>query len=126
MGNGYAITAVVGTKEVMECAQSTFISSTFWTERIGPSAALKTLEVMKGLNHGNIFQIKKFCKKKWNEIAKKHNLDIEISGISPLPIFNFKSDNKLAYKTLVTQEMLKKASLLQTLYICVQSTLKNN
>ena len=35
LGNGYAITAVVGRKEVMEVAQSTFISSTFWTERIG-------------------------------------------------------------------------------------------
>ena len=31
----------------MEAAQSTFISSTFWTERIGPAAALKTLEVME-------------------------------------------------------------------------------
>ena len=47
MGNGYAITAVVGTRAVMEAAQNTFISSTFWTERIGPSAALKTLEIMK-------------------------------------------------------------------------------
>ena len=41
MGNGYAITAVVGKRSVMEAAQNTFISSTFWTERIGPTAALK-------------------------------------------------------------------------------------
>ena len=47
LGNGYAITAVIGKREVMEAAQTTFISSTFWTERIGPSAALKTLEVME-------------------------------------------------------------------------------
>ena len=47
LGNGYAITAVIGKREIMEAAQSTFISSTFWTERIGPSAALKTLEVME-------------------------------------------------------------------------------
>ena len=46
LGNGYAITAVIGRRAVMEAAQSTFISSTFWTERIGPTAALKTLEVM--------------------------------------------------------------------------------
>jgi glutamate-1-semialdehyde 2,1-aminomutase len=46
LGNGYAITAVVGTKNVMEAAQKSFISSTFWTERIGVSAALKTLEIM--------------------------------------------------------------------------------
>ena len=47
LGNGYAITAAIGKREVMEAAQSTFISSTFWTERIGPTAALKTLEVME-------------------------------------------------------------------------------
>ena len=47
MGNGYGITAVVGRREVMESAQTTFISSTFWTERIGPTAALKTLEIME-------------------------------------------------------------------------------
>ena len=47
LGNGYAITAIIGKREVMEAAQTSFISSTFWTERIGPSAALKTLEVMK-------------------------------------------------------------------------------
>jgi Glutamate-1-semialdehyde aminotransferase len=29
LGNGYAITAILGRKEVMECAQTSFISSTF-------------------------------------------------------------------------------------------------
>ena len=53
LGNGYAINAIVG-KKFMNHAQSTFISSTFWTERIGPTAALKTLDVMKKLNHGNL------------------------------------------------------------------------
>ena len=43
IGNGYAITAIIGRRQFMEAAQSSFISSTFWTERIGPSAALKTL-----------------------------------------------------------------------------------
>ena len=48
LGNGYAITATIGRRSaLMEAAQSTFISSTFWTERIGPTAALKTLEVME-------------------------------------------------------------------------------
>ena len=47
LGNGYAITAVIGRREVMEAAQTTFISSTFWTERIGPTAALAALAAMK-------------------------------------------------------------------------------
>ena len=54
LGNGYAITAVVGRSEVMESAQSSFISSTFWTERIGPTAALATLKEMKKLKSWDI------------------------------------------------------------------------
>ena len=46
LGNGYAVTGVIGSRDIMEAAQNTFISSTFWTERIGSAAALATLAVM--------------------------------------------------------------------------------
>ena len=54
LGNGYAITSVVGRREVMEYAQDTFISSTFWTERIGPTAAIKSLEIMRKIKSWDI------------------------------------------------------------------------
>lgn len=47
LGNGYAVTAAIGRRNIMDSTQSTFISSTFWAERIGSTAALKTLEVME-------------------------------------------------------------------------------
>lgn len=50
LGNGYAITAVIGKEEIMQSAQDTFISSTFWTERIGPIAGIATLNEMESLN----------------------------------------------------------------------------
>ena len=53
IGNGYALTAVLGKREIMEYSQASFISSTFWTERIGPAAALKTLEVMESVESWN-------------------------------------------------------------------------
>ena len=43
LGNGYAITSVIREEDIMDAAQKTFISSTFWTKRIGPTAALKSL-----------------------------------------------------------------------------------
>ena len=54
LGNGYAISALVGKSSVMEAAQSTFISSTFWTERIGPTAAIATLSEMKRIESWKI------------------------------------------------------------------------
>ena len=47
LGNGYAVTAVIGKREMMKAAESTFISSTFWTERIGSAAEIATLKVME-------------------------------------------------------------------------------
>jgi len=124
LGNGYGITAIVGKEDVMQAAQNSFISSTFWTERIGPSAALKTLEVMEREKSWNqISKIGKGIKLKWNDLALKHDIGIKISGISALPIFTFNSKNHLAYKTLITQEMLKKSFLANTtVYVCINHT----
>ena len=108
MGNGYGITAVVGKKEIMESAQASFISSTFLTERIGPTAALKTLEVMENIQSWKIItDIGKSIREKLKDLAFANDLDITFSGIPALTTFSFNSDNDLEYKTL-TQEMLKK------------------
>ena len=112
MGNGYAITAILGRREIMEAAQSTFISSTFWTERIGPTAALKTLEIMeKERSWEVITNIGVNIRSGIKSLADKHKLDIDLSGIPALTAYSFKGDKALKYKTLVTQEMLKKGYL---------------
>ena len=66
----------------MNNAQKSFISSTFWTERVGPSAALKTLEVMQRTQSWKIISNKgKMFKKRLNELGKKYSLPINISEI---------------------------------------------
>jgi glutamate-1-semialdehyde 2,1-aminomutase len=116
LGNGYAITAIIGSRKVMENAQSTFISSTFWTERIGPTAALKTLEVMeREKSWEKITQIGVDIKYGWERLAKEHGLDIKISGIPAIASFTFDRPNALAYKTLITQEMLSAGYLASNL-----------
>lgn len=124
LGNGYAITATIGRREVMEAAQSTFISSTFWTERIGPSAALKTLEVMERLQSWDIItQIGLNIRERWQELADKHGLQIDHWGLPALTGYTFKSDNSLAYKTLITQEMLAKGYLAgNSVYVSTEHT----
>lgn len=124
LGNGYAITAVIGRREVMEAAQSTFISSTFWTERIGPAAALKTLEVMeREKSWEQITQTGLSITNKWNALSVKYGLKITTSGIPAFTGFTFVSNNALAYKTLITQEMLSKGYLAGTsVYSCTEHT----
>ena len=112
LGNGYAITATIGRRAIMEAAQSTFISSTFWTERIGPSAALKTLEVMeRERSWEKITRTGETIREGWTRLAASHGLEIEHFGLPALAGFSFKSPKHLAYKTLITQEMLKRGFL---------------
>ncbi|WP_426668536.1 aminotransferase class III-fold pyridoxal phosphate-dependent enzyme [Mucilaginibacter sp. McL0603] len=124
IGNGYALTAVVGKKSVMEAAQTTFISSTFWTERIGPTAALATLKVMERVKSWEtITTIGKKMQSGWQELADTHNLSISLAGIPALITYSFDSENALAYKTLIAQEMLKKGFLASTnFYACTEHT----
>jgi glutamate-1-semialdehyde 2,1-aminomutase len=124
LGNGYAITAVIGKREVMELAQSTFISSTFWTERIGPVAALKTLEVMeKEKSWEQVTHVGQDITARWKALANKYNLSITTSGLPALTNFVFDSANSLAYKTLITQEMQSIGYLAgNSIYVCTAHT----
>lgn len=115
LGNGYAINAVIGREAVMQAAQSTFISSTFWTERIGPSAAVRTLQVMeREKSWERIAAQGAGIKKGWQSLAEKHGLRIKVSGLDALATYGFEGPNANAYKTLVTQEMLDKGYLAGT------------
>ncbi len=124
LGNGYAITATIGRREIMEAAQSTFISSTFWTERIGPTAALKTLEVMERLKSWDLISETGLkIRARWQQLADKHELQIEHWGLPSLTGFSFLSENVLAYKTLLTQEMLGVGYLASnSVYVCTKHT----
>ena len=124
LGNGYAITATIGRREVMEAAQSTFISSTFWTERIGPTAALKTLEVMERERSWELItNTGRDIGERWKALAAKHELPIQVSGLPALISFAFPLPDMLKYKTLITQEMLKKGFLATTaVYGCIAHT----
>jgi len=124
LGNGYAITATIGKREVMEAAQTTFISSTFWTERIGPTAALKTLEVMGRIKSWeSITNTGLNIRQGWQKLADKHGLRISHWGLAALTGFTLNSENTLAYKTLITQEMLAKGYLASnSVYVCIDHT----
>ena len=124
LGNGYAITATIGRRAVMEAAQNTFISSTFWTERIGPTAALKTLEVMeRERSWEQVTATGLELRQRWQQLADQHGLKIAHNGLPALTGFAFQSPKALEYKTLIAQEMLKKGYLAATsCYVSIAHT----
>jgi glutamate-1-semialdehyde aminotransferase len=112
MGNGYPIGAVVGEEDVMQAAQSTFISSTNWTEKIGPVAALATIRKHRRVNAADhLIALGKRVQDGWRKAAENSSLRITVSGIPPLSHFAFPYENGQAMVTLFTQMMLKKGYL---------------
>jgi glutamate-1-semialdehyde aminotransferase len=96
----------------MQKAKKSFISSTFWSERVGFLAGLYNLEILeKKKPFENLIKVGKFLNYSWENLAKKYNLKISISGIETISSFNFISKNNSLYRTYITQEMLKKGYL---------------
>jgi len=115
ISNGYPMAAIIGKPEVMEVAQDSFISSTYWTERIGPVAALATIKKLKRKNiPEHLINIGKEVQEGWKRLSGKHSLNITVSGINPLGHFSFEYDNPLVLKTLFTQLMLESGFLATT------------
>jgi glutamate-1-semialdehyde 2,1-aminomutase len=113
LGNGFPISAVIGKRDVMDAAQKSFISSTFWTERIGFAAALATLDKMEAHDvPEHLIRYGERINEGWKYLADKHGLAIAISGIPPLTHLSFNAPDPVAVQTLYTQEMLEKGYLL--------------
>lgn len=107
LGNGYAITAVIGREEVMQAAQSTFISSTFWTERIGPTAALAALEAMAEEDApARVHEIGVGVLQRWQEAAEVAGLSLTLGQLPALATYTVDGRDPLLVKTFLTSRLL--------------------
>tara|TARA_B100000965_G_C19563682_1_gene745795 strand:+ start:302 stop:1627 length:1326 start_codon:yes stop_codon:yes gene_type:complete len=109
IANGIPMGAIVGKKKIMDYALKTFISSVFWTEKLGPACALTFIKKHKKHNISRkLIATGKEIKKIWINAAKENNLEINISGIDPLASFQLKTKSWPATLTYFIQEMLKR------------------
>lgn len=107
LGNGHPVAAVIGQQSTMEAAQESFISSTFWTESVGPAAAIATLEVMAEIDvpahvHGIGTRFREICE----TAAARNNLPLKPAGYPALTTLSFEHPDNAALMTLFTVRML--------------------
>ena len=112
LGNGFPVSAVIGKESVMQSAQETFISSTFWTERIGPAAALATLEKMERINvPQKLIRLGWYLREGLLQASDKSEVSISLNGIAPLTTISFTGEQSLTLQTLFHQFMMEKGFL---------------
>ena len=115
LGNGYPMAAIIGINAVMDAAQKSFISSTYWTERIGPVAALAMIKKHRQLDVGkHLMKIGQMVQDGWRTLFAKHGFSVHIGGIPPMGHFNFEHEKALVMKALFIQGMLEKGFLATT------------
>jgi glutamate-1-semialdehyde 2,1-aminomutase len=112
MSNGYPMGAIIGTDSIMDACQKTFISSTYWTDRIGPTAAIATIDKFIANNvHETLIATGKKMQNIWLEASSDSGVDISVTGMYPMSYFAFKEDKNLEKMTFFIQQMLNKGIL---------------
>ncbi|MHB8634083.1 MAG: aminotransferase class III-fold pyridoxal phosphate-dependent enzyme [Thermoplasmatota archaeon] len=117
LGNGYPIAAVIGREAVMQAATTSFISSTNWSERVGPVAGLATVRAYARQNaSAHLVRVGRAVMKGWQETAAAHGLEIEVGGLPPLAHFSFGSGDGQLRKAFLVEKMLDQGFLASNLF----------
>jgi len=112
MGNGHPMAAIIGRREVMQAAQDSFISSTYWTEGVGPAAALATLRKMQRIDvPGHLAMIGTRFREGLRQIAAREGVPLKLSGYPAMTYLAFEHPQSLALQTLLTVRMLRQGFL---------------
>jgi len=108
LGNGHPMAAVIGRAGVMQAAQESFISSTYWTDGVGPAAALATIRKMQQVDvPGHVATIGQDWREGLDRIARKHGVALAFIGHPAIASIQFEHPKALALQTLLTVRMLE-------------------
>ena len=112
ISNGFALGAVIGTRPVMEAVQTTFISSAYWTEGVGPAAGLAAVGKMQRIDvPAHLGRIGGLMMEGWQRLAEKHALPLRPTGRPENASLVFDHPEAAALVTLLTVRMLSKGFL---------------
>ncbi|REK10959.1 MAG: aminotransferase class III-fold pyridoxal phosphate-dependent enzyme [Planctomycetota bacterium] len=112
LGSGHPIAAIIGVRGVMDAAQDTFVSSTYWTEGVGYAAALATIRKMMRVDvPGQVATIGKAFRAACHELAEKHGVPLRLVGFPALQSWRFEHEDAAALATLLTTRMLDRGFL---------------
>jgi glutamate-1-semialdehyde 2,1-aminomutase len=112
LGNGFAVNAIIGRRSVMEAANRTFISSTFWTERVGAAAALAALEAMREEDApSRVHAIGLAVNERWRELASSAGLELTIAGLPAISAFSVPGRDPSTIRTFVIHSLLAQGYL---------------
>ncbi|MBM3497500.1 MAG: aminotransferase class III-fold pyridoxal phosphate-dependent enzyme [Armatimonadetes bacterium] len=127
LSNGFALGAVVGRREVMECAADSFISSVYWAEATGLAAGLASVRAMREVDAaGQVRRRGEAFMAALRQIIADSTVPAECFGLPPFPFVLFRHatpETNLELSTLYMQEMAQRGIFaIGVNYFCVDHT----
>ncbi|WP_325403019.1 aminotransferase class III-fold pyridoxal phosphate-dependent enzyme [Agriterribacter sp.] len=119
MSNGFPFAAIIGRKEVMDEADTSFISSSYWTDGVGTAAALAVLKKMQDLNVQQVVWEKGIkLQAALKELAAQYPAcKLLVGGMTSTPTLAFQlGENASAAKALYIRKMLDKGFLVSSIF----------
>lgn len=113
MSNGYPAGAIVGKNEVMDAANGSFISSSYWTDGVGTAASLACIRKMQreGVQQ-QVWQLGERLQSGLREVAARHpDLQVKVGGMPCAPSLAFANP---AAKPLMIRHMLQRGFLMSS------------
>ena len=127
LGNGYPIAAIIGKADIMQAAQKTFISSTYWTDRVGPVAALATIRKHREKNvPEHLARIGRLVREGWQRLSEEQGLPLSVGGLLPMSHFGFSHPEHLSLKAYFIQLMLEQGFLSSNLFYAMYAHTEEN
>ncbi len=107
ISNGFAMGAVIGRAETMAAAEGSFISSAYWTEGVGPAAALATVEKLRRIDAPkHLADIGGRYLEGWKKLGEETGVPVKAGGRPELALPGFDHPEANALMTLFTTRML--------------------
>ncbi|WP_397570278.1 aminotransferase class III-fold pyridoxal phosphate-dependent enzyme [Schlesneria sp. T3-172] len=112
IGNGHPMAAIIGRREVMDAAQTSFISSTYWTEGVGPTAALATIKKLRRVDiASHTTRMGGLVRDGWRSLGERTGVPVKVSGHPALLHVGFEHEQAAGLGTLLTARMLDRGFL---------------
>ncbi len=107
ISNGFAMSAIIGTAETMTAAEGSFISSAYWTEGVGPAAAVATIQKFRRIDvPSHIAAIGSRFRDGWLELGRRTGIPVTATGRADAVLTGFDHPDSNALMTLFTTRML--------------------
>ncbi|MDZ4287239.1 MAG: aminotransferase class III-fold pyridoxal phosphate-dependent enzyme [Prosthecobacter sp.] len=113
--NGIPFGAVIGRAEVMDAANSSFISSSYWTDGLGAAAALACVGKMQRLPvQKHVWDLGFRLQSGLSDLAARHaELGLKIGGMPCAPALSFQQHGQAA-KVLMIRKMLERGFMVSS------------